>query len=101
MSWQDYYRRRDALDRVIETGELDPDGFGGTGELLLALHHLWSRRLTGRIELAMLDEDPADAVSIAWRETAAAYPKLRRLLDEHAAHPALREVTTTVMVPSA
>ncbi len=96
MGWSDYYRRRDALDGVIERGELVvPDGFDGPGELLAALHHRWSTRLAGRVELAALDadRDPVDAVGAAWRETAAQNPALRHLLDEHADHPALREVT--------
>jgi hypothetical protein len=94
MGWDDYYRRRDALDRVVERGELDvPDLFDGPDELLLALHHRWSLRLAGRVELATLDGDPVDAVGAAWRATAAAEPALRRLLDEHADRPALRAVT--------
>ncbi len=94
MGWDDFYRRRDALDAVVERGELVvPDVFHGPGELLLALHHRWSLRLAGRVELATPAEDPVDAVGAAWRETAVANPGLRRLLDEHADHPALREVT--------
>lgn len=99
MGWHDYYRRRDALDRVVAEGLAVPEGFGGEDEVLLALHHRWSLRLAGRLELAVDDaeRDPAidlvDAVGEAWRETAADNRELRGLLDEHADHPALREVT--------
>ncbi len=91
MGWHDFYLRRDALDQIVERGELAvPDMFDGPGEVLLALQHRWSLRLAGRVELAELADDPVDAVRAAWRETAAADPALRRLLDEHADHPALR-----------
>ncbi|HEY0448536.1 hypothetical protein [Actinophytocola sp.] len=95
MGWNDFYRRRDALDSVLEQDELVvPDLFDGPDELLLALHHRWSLRLASRVELATLDADadPVDAVGAAWRETAAADPALRRVLDTHADRPALRGV---------
>lgn len=103
MSWADFYRRRDALDAAVRLAERDPEGplpfnqvpnatevFTGPGELLLALHHRWSMKLTGRLGMAVADaeRDPSidrvDAVVKAWRETAAAQPALRRLLDAHA-----------------
>lgn len=91
MGWNDFYRRRDALDRIVDSGELAvPDMFDGPGEVLLALQHRWSLRLAGRVELAELADDPVGAIRDAWRETAAANPSLRHLLDEHADHPALR-----------
>ncbi|MGH3881495.1 MAG: hypothetical protein ACRDSK_31100 [Actinophytocola sp.] len=94
MGWADYYRRRDALNSVIERGELAiTDEFTSTGELLQALHHRWSLRLAGRVELASLAENQLAAVGAAWREAAGENLDLRRLLDEHADHPALREVT--------
>jgi hypothetical protein len=90
MGWNDFYRRRDALDHIVETGELDvPDMFDGPGEVLLALQHRWSQQLAGRVELAESADDPVGAVRDAWRETAAANPALRSLLDEYAGHPAL------------
>jgi hypothetical protein len=95
MGWNDFYRRRDALNGVIERGELSvPDPFDGPTEVLLALHHRWSLQLDGRVELAATeDDDPVDAVGAAWRAAAAANPGLRRLLDEYADHPALGAVT--------
>jgi hypothetical protein len=90
MGWNDFYRRREALDHIVETGELDvPDMFDGPGEVLLALQHRWSQQLAGRVELAETAEDPVGAVRDAWRETAAANPALRSLLDGYASHPAL------------
>jgi hypothetical protein len=92
MGWQDFYRRRDALDAVVEQGELrTSDTFPDEGSLLLALHHRWTQRLTARVDLAELsDDDQVDAVGEAWRTTAAENPALRALLDEHADQPALR-----------
>lgn len=91
MGWNDFYHRKDALDRIVDSGELAvPDMFEGPGEVLLALQHRWSLQLAGRVELAELADDQVDAIRDAWRETAVANPSLRRLLDEHADHPALR-----------
>lgn len=98
MGWHDFYQRRDALNGVIERGELSaPAPFRGPTEVLLALHHRWSLQLAGRVELAgeldPAEADPVDAVGAAWRAAAAANPGLRRMLDEYANHPALRAVT--------
>ena len=92
MGWQEFYARRDALDAAVELGELRPGrAFADERELLLALQHRWSKRLTARVELAELDHtDPVDAVGEAWRRAADDNPRLRALLDEHAGHPALR-----------
>lgn len=92
MGWQDFYARRDALNTAIEQGELrTSESFPDERELLLALHHRWTQRLTARVELAELsDDDPVDAVGAAWRRTAEDNPDLRALLDEHADNEALR-----------
>lgn len=92
MGWHEYYRRRDALDAVVEQGELrTSDVFPERGELLLALQERWARRLSARIELAELSTgDPVDAAGAAWRATAAENAQLRALLDEHADDPVLR-----------
>lgn len=102
MSWSDYYRRRDALDAVLDQAARDPEGplpfperaaaeFADRRELLLALHYRWSVRLTGRVGMAQAEaeRDPSldrvDAVARAWRATAAEHPVLRRVLDAHPA----------------
>lgn len=96
MGWHEFYQRRDALDRVVAEGLTVPDGFTGEDEVLLALQYRWSLRLTGRVEAAIeaARRDPGldlvDAVGEAWRATVDHDPDLRRLLDEHAGHPALR-----------
>ena len=92
MGWQDFYARRDALNAAIESGELrTSDAFPDERELLLALHHRWTQRLTARVELAELaDEDAVDAVGAAWRRTAEDNRELRALLDKHADNLALR-----------
>jgi hypothetical protein len=109
MSWADFYRRRDALNTVIEHARADDrdlafassaarveDIFGTRDELLLALHYKWTLALTGQlgVALAQADRDPeadrVDAVLAAWRATAAEHDVLRRLLDAHADEPAMR-----------
>ncbi|HEV2780750.1 MAG TPA: hypothetical protein VGX25_15275 [Actinophytocola sp.] len=106
MSWTDYYRRRDALAAVLEHARRNPAGdlpyddvsdvFASPEKLVLALHYKWLLALTGRVGVAQAeaerdhDIDPVDAVSAAWRSTAAEHPTLRRLLDRHADTPALR-----------
>jgi len=96
MGWHEYYERQAALDSVVANGLSVPPGFTGEDEVLRALQHRWSLRLTGRVEFAANeierdpDVDPVDAVGAAWRATAEAEPELRRLLDEYAEHPALR-----------
>jgi hypothetical protein len=92
MGWHEFYRRRDALDAVVEQrGLRTSETFPERGELLLALQQRWSRRLAARIELAELStEDLVDAVGDAWRRAAADNAGLRALLDEHADDPVLR-----------
>jgi hypothetical protein len=92
MGWSEYYRRQDALDRVLESpaGELvwDDAEFGSRREVLLALQHRWAQRLRGRLAVTEVDADPAvdrtDAVAAAWRALAAEEPRLRALLDRYA-----------------
>ncbi len=97
MSWTDFYRRRDALDTVIEHARRNPEGdlpfaevkdvFGTPEDLLLALHHKWIMKLTGQLGVALTeasqdpDVDLVDAVLAGWRATATEHPALRRLLD--------------------
>jgi hypothetical protein len=92
MGWQDFYRRRDALNAAVEQGEIrSSDTFPDERELLLALHYRWAQRLSARLDLAELTSaDPVDAVGEAWRRTAADNAELRALLDEYADDPALR-----------
>ncbi|HEU5473941.1 MAG TPA: hypothetical protein VFV67_25120 [Actinophytocola sp.] len=99
MSWADHYRRRDALNAVLDRAGQEPDGplpfdetcaevFGGRTELLLALHYKWLLALTGRLGVALSDAgpgaDPVDAVAAAWRAGAADHVVLRRLIDRFA-----------------
>lgn len=92
MGWQEYYQRRDALDQVVAAGRLNvPDGFTDESEVLLALQYRWTLHLTGRLEMAEhTGGDLVDGVRHAWLATASANAPLRRLLDEHIGHPALR-----------
>src|SRR5258706_13549351 len=97
MGWNDYYRRRDALDSVLTRAERDPagplphsDDFDGPADLLQALHYRWTLKLTGRLgaALAEAERDPSidavDAVSEAWRKTIADNPTLHTVLETHA-----------------
>ncbi|HVK24794.1 MAG TPA: hypothetical protein VM677_25840 [Actinokineospora sp.] len=103
MSWNDYYRRRDAMDAVVAHAARTPEGalpyaevpgvdavFSSHEELLLALHYRWTLKLTGRVGMAQAEAerdasiDLVDAVSQAWRTTAAEHPALRRLVDDAA-----------------
>ena len=89
MGWADHYRRRDALDAVLNDARrdpsapliVDPDVFGSVQELLLALDHRWQNKLTARMENARLsgpvDEDRVTA------DLAADEPVLRAVLDAH------------------
>jgi hypothetical protein len=103
MSWDRFYRRRDAINTVLAAANRNPEAglpfdelpevtevFDSREELALALQYKWSQLLGGRINLALSDAeqgtevDHVDAVSAAWRATAAGYPALRRVLDNYA-----------------
>ncbi|MEV0681244.1 hypothetical protein AB0I60_32475 [Actinosynnema sp. NPDC050436] len=95
MSWDDFYRRRDALDAVLRTATpaapltFDHEVFATEEELLLALHHRWMQQLTGRLGVALEDEDDdrVEIVTRTWRALAAQQPVLRAVLDEHLTSP--------------
>ncbi|MDI5976190.1 hypothetical protein [Amycolatopsis magusensis] len=92
MSWNDHYRRRDAIDAVLRRAKRDPAGplprtgfFTSDRELVLALQYKWSLILGGhlRVRLCETDGDELDAVTRAWRAASAAQPTLRAVLDAH------------------
>ncbi|HWO64406.1 MAG TPA: hypothetical protein VNO31_30665 [Umezawaea sp.] len=93
MGWNDFYRRRDALDAVLRRDpagplEFDRTVFGTADELLLALHHRWLQQLTGRLGVALSDDvDRVAAVQTTWRVLAAEQPALRGVLDAHLRDP--------------
>jgi hypothetical protein len=106
MGWNDFYRRRDAINQVIELADRGGDGnlrwervadaFPDEAALLTALHYKWTKLLTGQTELALNDyDDKVDAVTEAWRSTAAQHPALRRILDAHADNQALQTALVT------
>jgi hypothetical protein len=106
MTWDDYYRRRDAIEAVLADARRHPAAalstraagnvFDSRAELALALQYKWSQALTGRLAVALTDAehapdvDHADAVATAWRTTAARHPELRRLLDGYDADDEFR-----------
>ena len=91
MGWNDFYRRRDALDAVLRRDpagplEFDRTAFETADELLLALHHRWLQQLTGRLGVALADtDDRVETVLRTWRVLAAEQPALRGVLDAHLA----------------
>lgn len=109
MSWNDFYRRRDAIDAVLATAarrqrpalpyhELPAvrAAFGSKDELLSALQYKWQRALSAQIDLALTeaDDDPSvdrfDMLRDAWQAATRREPTLRAVLDEHAGHPAIQ-----------
>lgn len=100
-AWDTYHRRAAALRDVV--AELDRTGrtdlpwdddlaavFRDRDDLLVALHDVWSRRLSGRLDMALeLHDIPEASAAEAWWAVAAELPGVRRLLDAHADHPAL------------
>lgn len=105
-AWQAYRRKaqvvRDVLARLDATSgdELPWDAataevFADRGELLRELQQVWSRRLAARVDLALESGDAEDGVAAAWQELARELPGLRRVLDSHESHPALRHGVRT------
>jgi hypothetical protein len=103
IAWDTYHRRATALRRVI--ADLDRSGsstlpwdeelatvFDDPDDLLVALHDVWTRRLAGRVDLALeIDEhESAESVALAWREVADELSGLRRVLDRQEDNPVLR-----------
>jgi len=104
MTWETYHRREAALKRAAASADRRLDGelpwdltevraaFDTPEDLLLALHRRWHTRLAGAVERALTDP-PADdleaCVVHAWRETAAAVPGTRLVLDRHDDDPTL------------
>lgn len=97
-SWDLVHARSASLREVVsllDAGRSLPQtvpGFADQDELLQALQGIWSRRLNGRIDLALETDDQDLAVSVghAWMLTALDLPGVRRVLDEHAERPALQ-----------
>lgn len=96
-AWDNFHRRAAAIRAVVEeldaTETTDPrwtdelaEVFDGPDDVLVALHDVWSRRVTARVEMALdLGQDlPAESVENAWFEVAAELPGVRRVLDAHA-----------------
>lgn len=100
-SWTRVHLQAAALREVIadlDAGRPLPaaatGAFADRDELLLALHGVWSRRLHGRLDVALETDDRelSECVGRAWLDTAEDLPGVRRALDEHADAPVLRHV---------
>ncbi|MCP3801827.1 hypothetical protein NLX83_21410 [Allokutzneria sp. A3M-2-11 16] len=90
MSWEDFYRRRDALDAAVTAACARSDALlpavAEIEDVPAALHYRWMLLLTSRVDLALLEAertggDRVEAVSSAWHRTAETEPALRRVLD--------------------
>lgn len=104
MSWNDFHQRQQAIQTVLDNARRSPSEaltqvpapFLDPTELVRALQHKWTQQLTGRIDVALAETDDAphadrvQAVTAAWRRTAADNPVLRDVLDRHESDPALR-----------
>jgi len=104
-AWDTFHRRAAAIRAVVEDLDDDRDDrprwtdelaevFDGPDDVLVALHEVWSRRITARVEMALdLGEDlPAESVENAWFEVAAELPGVRRVLDVHAQDEVLQQL---------
>jgi hypothetical protein len=113
MSWNDFYRRRDVIDAVLRQARGNPRGelpfagiagaeelFGTKENLLLALHHNWSRLLAGYLRAESVcpddahaaepEDDSIDAVIRAWRKATTEHATLHAVLEANlASSPAL------------
>jgi hypothetical protein len=104
-AWDTFHRRAAAIRVVVEeldaTPTTDPrwtdelaEVFHGPDDVLVALHDVWTRRVTARVEMALdLGQDlPAESVENAWFEVAAELAGVRRVLDAHAQDEALQQL---------
>ena len=106
MTWNDFYRRQDAIKAVLEYARQNPSEtptpqavpeargvFADTDELICALHYKWVQALTARVGLALDDADGepqldrVQAVTNAWRRAATDNPVLRGVLDRYDGEP--------------
>lgn len=101
-AWENYHRRAAAVQDVVvwldrSRGDQPPWNptlaavFESPGDLLVALHDLWTRRLLARVDMELETHPgpPADCVAIAWHAAARTLTGVRRVLDANADDPVL------------
>lgn len=107
MTWDAYYRRKDALREMLEIADrrrdvtldelldvVDPSRstFATATDALFELQMTWFHRLGGHLERQSAgSDDPRAAAVRAWVAAAHDLPGARALLDAHADEPALRK----------
>lgn len=110
MTWTHFHQRQRAIEAVLEHARANPSArvdlaaapaaaevFADREELLRALQYKWMRSLVGRVDVGVEDADTdprgdrVEAVTRAWRRTAADNPALRQVLDSHDQEPALAD----------
>jgi len=110
MTWTAFHHRGETLRSVIATSAVRRDGllpmdvegvpgaFRDELDLLAALTLKWHTRLSGQIErmLAHQPMDLAEAVALAWSNTAHELPGVRLIIDHYRAHP-LDDAMATAM----
>jgi hypothetical protein len=103
-SWNRLHRRHElvhaVLDAIASRGKPDIPArfvsavdaeFGDLGGFLREVQSRWYRAFDARLDM-LLEHEPTDlpaAIADLWRGLADTMPAARRLLDAHAAHPAL------------
>lgn len=106
MTWTSHHNRGEVLRTVMEIADrrldgrlpMDADGVAQNFEddlsLLAALQLRWHTRLAGQIERNLMSQpmDLEASVILAWRQTAAAMPGVRVILDHYADHPTTPEM---------
>lgn len=101
MSWNDFHRRGEVLNAVVEAANERCDGvlptdvrgaskaFRDDLDLIGALLLKWHTRLSGALERELMAQplDLEAAVQAAWRATARDLPGVRRVIDRYTEKP--------------
>lgn len=115
MTWTNFRRRGELLNKVVRAADERQDGllpmelagvadtFADELDLLAALSLKWHMRLSGYVEEALTHQpmDPPSAIAGAWYLTAADLPGIRQILDHYRAFPLNSAMAQTLHVAQA